>query len=51
MAADQQVLQQRGVGEQFDVLKGARDAEAGDAVGRHLGDVLVVEEQLPEVGL
>src|SRR5690348_17628433 len=32
--------------EQFDVLERARDAEAGDVVGRLLGDVLVLEEDL-----
>ena len=43
--ADQQVLQQRGVGEQLDVLERARDAEAGDPVRRDVGDVLVLEDQ------
>ena len=35
--ADQQVLQQRRVGKQFDVLEGARDAQAGDLVAPACG--------------
>jgi hypothetical protein len=46
MPADQQILQQRGVGEQLDILEGPRDAQAGDGVWRRAGDVLAVEHQL-----
>ena len=46
MAAEQQVLQQRRVLEQLDVLEGARNADARDIVGRHLGDVAPLEDQL-----
>ena len=46
MACQQQVLQQRRVLEQLDVLEGACDAERGDAVRRHVGDVGAVEDQL-----
>src|ERR1700722_18536794 len=46
MAADQQVLQQRGVGEQFDVLECPRDAEIGDRVWRRTGNVRAIEQQL-----
>ena len=43
VAADEQVLQHGGVLEQLDVLEGAGDAEAGDLVGREMGDLLALE--------
>ena len=46
MPRQQQVLQQRRVLEQLDVLEGAGDAQRGDAVRRHVGDVGAVEHQL-----
>ena len=45
MAADQQILQQGGLGKQLDVLKGPCDPKAGDAVRRNVGDVLVFQKQ------
>ena len=50
MPADQQVLQQRGVGEQLDVLERAGDAQAGDAMRRDARDVLAWKNSLPAVG-
>ena len=47
VAADQQVLQHRGVLEQLDVLKGAGDTPTGDGVRRHARDVRAVEHQPP----
>ena len=44
--ADQQVGQHGRILEQLDVLEGAGDAELGDLVRRHLGDVAALEEQL-----
>ena len=41
--ADQQVGEHGRILEQFDVLEGAGDAELGDAEGRLLGDVLILE--------
>ena len=46
VTADQQVGEHGGVLEQLDVLEGAGDAEPCDVVGRLLGDVLVLEEDL-----
>ena len=46
MTADQQIAQHGRILEQFDVLEGAGNAEAGDLVGRLLGDVLVLEKDL-----
>ena len=47
VAADQQVLQQRGLREQLDVLEGARDPQPGNAVRRDVGDLPVFQEQPP----
>jgi hypothetical protein len=44
MPADQEIGYYGGVLEQLDVLERAGDAEARDPVGRHLGDVLILEE-------
>jgi hypothetical protein len=44
--ADQQIAQHGRILEQFDVLEGAGDAEFGDAEGRLLGDVLILEIDL-----
>ena len=46
MTTDQQIAQHGRVLEQFDVLEGAGDAEAGDFVGRLPGDVLIFEKDL-----
>ncbi len=46
VTADQQIAEHGRVLEQLDVLEGAGDAEPRDAVGRHFGDVLVLEEDL-----
>ncbi|MGY3585120.1 hypothetical protein ACVIF9_003797 [Bradyrhizobium sp. USDA 4350] len=46
VAADQQIAQHGRILEQLDVLEGARDAEPGNVVGRLLGDVLILEEDL-----
>src|ERR1700712_5119749 len=46
VTADQQVLQQRGVWKQLDVLEGARNAEAGDLPGWRAGEVLILQDQL-----
>ena len=46
MTADQEIAQHGRILEQFDVLEGAGDAEAGNVVGRLLGDVLILEEDL-----
>ena len=46
MTADQEIAQHGRILEQFDVLEGAGDAEAGNLVGRLLGDVLVLEKDL-----
>jgi len=43
VAADQQVLQHRGVLEQFDVLEGAGNTVARDDVRRHARDHLALE--------
>src|ERR1700761_4548125 len=43
--AESQVLQQRSIREQLDVLEGTRDAKTGDPVRRNLGDVLVLKDQ------
>ena len=51
MPADQQVLQQRGIGEQLDVLEGARDPQPGDHMRRRAGDVLPVKQQLAFGGI
>ncbi len=45
VAAEQEVLQDRGVLEELDVLEGARDAAPGDLVRRHARDVLVAEDE------
>jgi hypothetical protein len=51
VAADQQVLQHRGVLEQLDVLEGAGDAQPRDLVGRHARDLLALEgDDPPESG-
>ncbi len=42
--ADQKIVEDGRILEQFDVLEGARDAELGDAVGRLAGDVPLLEE-------
>ena len=44
--ADQQVLQQGRIGKEFDVLKRARNAEAGDFVSGRVGNIVAVEDQL-----
>ena len=44
VTADQEIAQHGRIFEQFDVLKGAGNAEAGDLVGRLVGDVLVFEK-------
>ena len=44
VTADQQIAQHGRILEQFDVLEGAGNAEAGNFVGRLLGDVLVFEK-------
>jgi hypothetical protein len=46
MPRQQEVLQQGRMLEQLDVLEGAGDAESGDAVRRHVGDVGAVEGEL-----
>src|SRR5882757_7397055 len=46
MPRQQEVLQQRGMLEQLDVLEGAGDAQRGDAVRRHVGDVGAVEAEM-----
>jgi hypothetical protein len=51
MPSEQQVLQHGGVLEQLDVLKGPRDAPAGDLMRRHARHVLVAEQQTPVRGL
>src|SRR5690606_20513629 len=43
MAAEHHVVEHGRHVEEFDVLEGARDAEAGNAVRRHLRDVLALE--------
>ena len=45
VAAQQQILEHRGVLEQLDVLEGARDAPPGDLVRGYPGDVLVAEDE------
>src|SRR5262249_43284546 len=45
MARQQQVFQQGGVLEQLDVLEGACDAQRGDSVRRHVGDVAILENE------
>jgi hypothetical protein len=50
VARQQKVLQQGGVLEQLDVLEGAGDAERGDPVRRHVGDVAAVEGELAALG-
>src|SRR5262249_16613978 len=47
VAAEEQILQYRGVIEQLDVLKGAGDAEFGNLVRWQPGDVLVQKNQTP----
>jgi hypothetical protein len=46
VTADQQIAQHGRILEQLDVLERAGNAEAGDVVGRLLGDILVLEEDL-----
>ena len=42
---DQQVLQQRRVGKQLDILEGAGNAKPGDHIRRGFGNVLPIENQ------
>ena len=51
VAADQQVLQERRLREQLDVLECARDAERGDLVRRHAVMFWPSKTSSPEVGL
>ena len=45
MTRQQQVLQQAGVLEQLDVLKGPGDAQRSNPVGRRAGDVAILKHQ------
>ena len=51
VVADQQVLQHRGILEQLDVLEGARNAEPGDRMGRHVVEPAALEFQRAAGGL
>ena len=45
MPSDQQILQQRGIWEKFDILERAGNAKPGDHIRWGLGNVLPIENQ------
>src|SRR5260221_473669 len=47
VAPDHHVLERRQIGEQADVLEGARDARDRDPIGREPGDALSIEKKQP----
>lgn len=51
VAAHQQVAEHRRMIEQFDVLKGPRNPQFGDAMRGKMGDLFAFEEHLPACGL
>jgi hypothetical protein len=50
VTAEQEILEDRGMLEQLDVLERARDPAPRDLVRRHAGDILARKESSPRVG-